>query len=61
MVVAYGMLKRRRWSMTDFDIVLRGGRVIDPESGLDAVRDVVVFEARLVTGARPGRPVRAFA
>jgi predicted amidohydrolase len=99
--------------MTDFDIVLRGGCVIDLESGLDAVRDVaiagdrvarigtalpsgrreadvtgqmvtagfidmhshagdagwhvlvngefVVFEARLVTGARPGRPVRAFA
>ncbi len=24
----------------DFDIVIRGGRVMDPESGLDAVRDV---------------------
>lgn len=24
----------------DFDVVLRGGRVMDPESGLDAVRDV---------------------
>ncbi|MFI0465801.1 amidohydrolase family protein [Saccharopolyspora sp. 5N102] len=26
--------------MTDYDLVLRGGRVIDPETGLDAVRDV---------------------
>ena len=28
--------------MADFDVVLRGGRVIDPESGLDAVRDVAL-------------------
>src|SRR5215469_8742768 len=28
--------------MNDWDIVLRGGRVIDPESGLDQVRDVAV-------------------
>jgi predicted amidohydrolase len=26
------------------DVVLRGGRVIDPESGLDAVRDVAVAD-----------------
>ncbi len=29
--------------MGDWDLVLRGGRVIDPESGLDAVRDVGVL------------------
>jgi len=28
--------------VSDWDLVLRGGRVIDPESGLDAVRDVAV-------------------
>jgi N-acyl-D-aspartate/D-glutamate deacylase len=28
--------------MADFDVVLRGGRVIDPETGLDAVRDVAL-------------------
>ena len=28
--------------MSDWDVVLRGGRVIDPESGLDAVRDVAI-------------------
>ena len=26
----------------DFDLLLKGGRVIDPETGLDAVRDVAI-------------------
>ena len=30
-----------------WDLVLRGGRVIDPESGLDAVRDVAVADGRI--------------
>jgi N-acyl-D-aspartate/D-glutamate deacylase len=30
-----------------WDLVLRGGRVIDPESGLDAVRDVAVANGRI--------------
>ena len=33
--------------MGDHEIVLRGGRVIDPESGLDAVRDVAVAQGRV--------------
>ena len=33
--------------MTDWDIVLRGGRVIDPDSGLDAVRDVAIAGSRV--------------
>ena len=44
--------------MTDFDIVLRGGRVIDPESGLDAVRDVAIAGdrvARVGAGLPSGR------
>ena len=44
--------------MTDYDAVLRGGRVIDPESGLDAVRDVAVAGDRVVAvgiGLPPGR------
>jgi N-acyl-D-aspartate/D-glutamate deacylase len=44
--------------VTDYDAVLRGGRVIDPESGLDAVRDVAVAGDRVVAvgiGLRPGR------
>jgi N-acyl-D-aspartate/D-glutamate deacylase len=44
--------------MAGFDVVLRGGRVIDPESGLDAVRDVAVAGdrvARVGPGLPPGR------
>ncbi len=44
--------------MSDWDIVLRGGRVIDPESGLDAVRDVAVAAGRVAeigTGLGPAR------
>jgi len=40
---------------SDADLVLVGGRVMDPESGLDAVRTVVIREGRIadVTGDRP--------
>ncbi|MFC4312898.1 amidohydrolase family protein [Steroidobacter flavus] len=38
------------------DLVIRGGRVIDPESGLDAVRNVVVRDGRIVDVT--DRPVR---
>ena len=44
--------------MTEYDAVLRGGRVIDPESGLDAVRDVAIVGDRVVAvgiGLPPGR------
>ena len=34
-------------SADGWDVVLRGGRVIDPESGLDAVRDVAVAAGRI--------------
>src|SRR5215469_15494306 len=40
------------------DVVLRGGRVIDPESGLDAVRDVAISRGRVTevgTALPPGR------
>jgi dihydroorotase-like cyclic amidohydrolase len=44
--------------VSDWDVVLRGGRVIDPESGLDAVCDVAVAAGRVAevgTGLPPGR------
>jgi N-acyl-D-aspartate/D-glutamate deacylase len=41
--------------VSDCDIVLRGGRVIDPESGLDAVADVAVAGGR-VAEVGPGLP-----
>ena len=45
--------------MSDWDIVLRGGRVIDPESGLDAIADVAIAGDRLA-GIGPGLgPARA--
>ena len=34
--------------MTSYDLVLRGGRVIDPESGLDTVGDVAVSQGRII-------------
>jgi Amidohydrolase family len=34
-------------SADGFDLVLHGGRVIDPESGLDAVRDVAIADGRI--------------
>jgi predicted amidohydrolase len=33
--------------VSDWNLVLRGGRVIDPESGLDAVGDVAVADGRI--------------
>jgi N-acyl-D-aspartate/D-glutamate deacylase len=44
--------------MAEFDVVLRGGRVVDPESGLDAVRDVALAGdrvARIGPDLPPGR------
>jgi N-acyl-D-aspartate/D-glutamate deacylase len=43
-------------SVSDWDLVLRRGRVIDPESGLDAVRDVAIAKGRIAaigTGLPP--------
>jgi hypothetical protein len=34
--------------VTSYDVVLRHGRVIDPESGLDAVRDVAVSQGKII-------------
>jgi N-acyl-D-aspartate/D-glutamate deacylase len=33
---------------TAYDVVIRGGRLIDPESGIDAVRDVAIADGRIV-------------
>jgi N-acyl-D-aspartate/D-glutamate deacylase len=41
--------------MAEFDVVLRGGRVVDPESGLDAVLDVALAGDR-VARIGPGLP-----
>ena len=31
----------------EFDLVVRGGRVIDPESGIDRVRDIGIRDGRI--------------
>ena len=44
--------------MATYDVVLRGGRVIDPESGRDAVADVAIAGGRVAAvgaGLPPGR------
>jgi N-acyl-D-aspartate/D-glutamate deacylase len=44
--------------MSERDVVLRGGRVIDPESGVDAVLDVAIAQGRVMeigTALPPGR------
>jgi N-acyl-D-aspartate/D-glutamate deacylase len=43
-------------SVSDWDLVLRGGRVIDPESGLDAVRDLAVANGRIAAIRSALRP-----
>lgn len=35
--------------MPEYDVVLRGGRVVDPESGLDAVQDAAITGARIAS------------
>jgi dihydroorotase len=43
-------------SAQNYDIVLRNGRVIDPESGLDAIRNVAINGRKI--GAISARPLR---
>src|SRR5258708_7564055 len=47
-------------SAQQFDLVLEGGRVMDPETGLDAVRNVGIRDGKIVrisSGALSGRRV----
>ena len=37
--------------MTTYDLVLRGGHLVDPASGLDAVRDLGVRQGRVAVVA----------
>ena len=39
-------------SAQQFDLVLEGGRVMDPETGLDAVRNIGIVDARLSASRR---------
>jgi N-acyl-D-aspartate/D-glutamate deacylase len=48
-----------RRQVSDWDVVLRGGRVIDPESGLDATADVAVADGRVAEIGAGLPPARA--
>jgi adenine deaminase len=38
---------RRRDAMAKFDLIVRGGRVIDPASGIDGAHDVAVKDGTI--------------
>jgi dihydroorotase len=42
-----------------FDLLLTGGRVIDPAAGVDGVRDVAIAGGRIAVVAEPGRDLAA--
>jgi dihydroorotase len=48
LAVSYIVLLAARATAQDFDLVIAGGRVIDPASGLDAVRNIGVEGGRIV-------------
>ncbi|MGH9720250.1 MAG: amidohydrolase family protein, partial [Bryobacteraceae bacterium] len=43
----------------DYDLVIRGGRVIDPASGLDDVRDIAIAGGKIARVAASIPTVRA--
>lgn len=54
------LLATRPAAAQTYDVVLRGGRVMDPESGLDAIRDVGIRDGRIAAiaeGPLQGREV----
>jgi dihydroorotase len=54
-----GVRDREEFGMVQgFDLVLRGGRVIDPAQGIDAVLDVAVGDGR-IAAVGPGLPASA--
>ena len=51
----------RSANQPDYDLLLKGGRLIDPRNGLSAVRDVAVHDGRVAAVAEaidPGRAVK---
>ena len=41
-------------SAPDYDLVIAGGRVIDPQSGLDGIRNVAISDGRVVAISESG-------
>src|SRR5436189_179077 len=38
-----------------YDLIIKGGRVVDPSMGVDDVRDVAIMQAKIAAVAREGR------
>jgi N-acyl-D-aspartate/D-glutamate deacylase len=49
MSIAAFLLVTRGGEAQEFDVVIRNGRVIDPESGLDAVRTLGIRNGRIAS------------
>ena len=43
----------------EYDLLIRGGRVVDPKNGVDAVRDVAIKDAKIAAVAPSIDPARA--
>jgi dihydroorotase len=50
-VIAAGHARRASAAADSYDLIIRGGRVIDPASRLDAVRDVAIARGRIAAVA----------
>jgi len=44
--------------MADCDLVINGGRVMDPETNFDGVRNVGVKDSEVLKSVNPGQPIR---
>lgn len=44
---AAGFSARRAWGAAKYDLIVKGGRVVDPSRKLDAIRDVAVANGRI--------------
>jgi N-acyl-D-aspartate/D-glutamate deacylase len=48
LIAVWGFARRGAEQTVKFDVVISGGRVMDPESGLDAVRDIGISGGKIV-------------
>jgi dihydroorotase len=46
-ILAAALFAATAFAQTQYDLVLQGGRVIDPRNGVDAVRDVAIRDGRI--------------
>jgi dihydroorotase len=49
--VMVALMSAAAWGQPRYDLVLKGGRVIDPQNGVDAVRDIAVKDGKIAAVA----------